>query len=100
MEDAPDLVRFPRFAAATRTQLTVGPGDCFFIPQLWWHNIRSPPGELTLSFNLWFGMPNGDRGHFDFERAAMSETEPRSRPDPKHPSVRRCPSLRAALGVA
>ena len=74
-EDAPDFARFPGFAEATRTDLTVGPGECFFIPQLWWHNIRSPPGELSFSVNFWFGMPSGPRGSFDFHKEAAKQTK-------------------------
>ena len=66
-EEAPDLARFPRFGDATRTDVTLGAGDCLWIPQLWWHNIRSPAGAVNLAFNLWFGMPADDSSRGDFD---------------------------------
>lgn len=76
-EELPDLTRFPRFGDARRTDVTLGAGDCLWIPQLWWHNIRSPKGAVNLAFNLWFGMPADDssRGDFDARQGMQMLTE-------------------------
>lgn len=53
--DAPDLARFPRFAAAlTHAQVAeLGPGDAIFIPPLWWHDVRAT-GPLNVLVNYWW----------------------------------------------
>jgi hypothetical protein len=45
----PDLVKFPRFAAAMeQAQVAdLGPGDAIFIPSMWWHHV-----EALDSFNV------------------------------------------------
>lgn len=53
--DAPDLARYPRFAAALESGLTadLGPGDAIFIPYLWWHSVRSLD-PLSVLVNYWW----------------------------------------------
>ena len=52
---APDLERFPRFAAVRdmATEVELAPGDALYIPCGWWHRIeaRSP---LNMLVNYWW----------------------------------------------
>ncbi|MES2152750.1 MAG: cupin-like domain-containing protein [Pseudomonadota bacterium] len=52
---APDLARFPRFAAALETAQVaeLAPGDALFIPALWWHHVQSV-GVLNILVNYWW----------------------------------------------
>lgn len=50
---APDLQRFPRFAAAqARAQVVeLAPGDALYIPSLWWHQVEAlEPFNLLLNY--------------------------------------------------
>ena len=50
--EAPDLARYPRFRGAPLAVAEVEPGDLFYIPRLWWHQVRSI--ETSLSINFWW----------------------------------------------
>ncbi len=52
---APDLARFPRFAAALAAAETaeLGPGDALYLPSLWWHGVESPD-PLGAMVNFWW----------------------------------------------
>ena len=53
--DAPDLERYPRFAAAL-AQAEVAelePGDAIFIPPIWWHHVRAFD-PLNVLVNYWW----------------------------------------------
>ena len=52
---APDLDRYPRFAAAWEhaRQGVLEPGDAIFIPSLWWHHVQGL-GELNILVNYWY----------------------------------------------
>ena len=50
--EAPDLVRFPKFARARGVEATLGPGDGLFIPAGCWHHVRSLSACFSVSF--WF----------------------------------------------
>lgn len=52
---APDLERFPRFAAAARTAqaATLEPGDAIYIPFHWWHAVDSLE-PVNLFANYWW----------------------------------------------
>ena len=50
----PDVVRFPRFAAAAAHTCRVEPGQCIHIPRFWWHNVAAEEAEVNLSLNFWF----------------------------------------------
>jgi hypothetical protein len=54
--EAPDLDRYPRFAAArTQMQMTVlEPGDAIFIPSMWWHDVKAL-GQFNVLVNYWWG---------------------------------------------
>ncbi|HEX8445572.1 MAG TPA: cupin-like domain-containing protein [Sphingomonas sp.] len=54
--EAPDLDRYPRFAAArARMQVAVlEPGDAIFIPSLWWHDVKAI-GAFNVLVNYWWG---------------------------------------------
>jgi hypothetical protein len=53
--EAPDLIRFPRFAEAADAALVaeLGPGDVLYIPSLWWHAVRSLD-EIGAMVNYWW----------------------------------------------
>ena len=53
--EAPDLERFPRFAAALEVAQTaeLHPGDAVYIPSLWWHAVKSSD-ELGAMINFWW----------------------------------------------
>lgn len=52
---APDLARFPRFAAAMRHALVADlePGDAIFIPSMWWHHVEAN-GAANMLVNYWW----------------------------------------------
>jgi len=58
--EAPDLDRFPRFAAAQAAMQVADlePGDALFIPSLWWHEVRAT-GPLNVLVNYWWGQRGG-----------------------------------------
>jgi hypothetical protein len=47
----PDLKRFPLFAQAHIIGVDLGPGDMLYLPEGWFHHVRSL--ELSLSINFW-----------------------------------------------
>ena len=53
--DAPDLERFPRFAAPMDHAVTADlePGDALYIPPLWWHQVEAL-SPLNLLVNYWW----------------------------------------------
>lgn len=53
--DAPDLVRYPRFADALAAAETAElfPGDALYLPSLWWHGVTSLD-ELGAMVNFWW----------------------------------------------
>mmetsp|Transcript_125608 Transcript_125608/g.250626 ORF Transcript_125608/g.250626 Transcript_125608/m.250626 type:complete len:399 (+) Transcript_125608:40-1236(+) len=62
---APDFELFPAFKNATPWTCTVRAGSCMFVPQFWWHNIKSfgridgvsADFGLNMATNMWFGNP-------------------------------------------
>ena len=65
---APDLARFPRFAAAATTALetTLEPGDAIYIPYCWWHAVQSLD-SVNVLVNYWWseGQLPGMGGAYD-----------------------------------
>lgn len=56
--DFVDLERFPEFAHAATHRLTAYPGDAFYIPDGWWHLLRSRPGRnvaIAIEFHPFVG---------------------------------------------
>jgi hypothetical protein len=48
--------RYPRFAAAQALEARLAPGDCLYIPALWFHNVVSE--DFAVSVNLfWRHLP-------------------------------------------
>jgi hypothetical protein len=47
----PDLTRFPLFAQAHIIKVDLGPGDMLYLPEGWFHHVRSL--TLSLSINFW-----------------------------------------------
>jgi hypothetical protein len=52
---APDLERYPRFAAAwaTARQAELAPGDALYIPYMWWHGVESLE-PVSILVNYWW----------------------------------------------
>jgi hypothetical protein len=48
--EAPDLMKFPMFAAAEALEFTLMPGDALFIPAQWWHFVKSLSASMSVSF--------------------------------------------------
>jgi len=44
---------FPEFGKARYVECVLGPGECLFIPQKWWHYVRSLTPSCSVSY--WFG---------------------------------------------
>lgn len=59
--NAPDLVRYPRFAKAMEHALTaeLEPGDAIFIPSMWWHNVQAAASFNVLVNYWWTETQNG-----------------------------------------
>lgn len=53
--EAPDLARFPKFAQAKPLRCTVEPGEILFLPEFFWHHVRSE--GLSIAVNVWFRGP-------------------------------------------
>jgi hypothetical protein len=51
---APDLERYPRYAAARELALTadLAPGDALFVPTLWWHHVVATE-PVNVLINYW-----------------------------------------------
>ncbi|MGN6280172.1 MAG: cupin-like domain-containing protein [Sphingomonas sp.] len=58
--EAPDLVRFPRFAEALSTAriAELGPGDALLMPRYWWHHVTSRD-RYNAMVNYWWGSSIG-----------------------------------------
>ncbi|OQR87611.1 phospholipase A2, group IVB [Achlya hypogyna] len=55
--DAPDLQRYPRFAAARPMTCKIHQGDALYLPSFWWHEVRSSPAEddpRNVAVNFWY----------------------------------------------
>ncbi|HKE95576.1 MAG TPA: cupin-like domain-containing protein [Povalibacter sp.] len=53
--ESPDLVRHPRFATALEhaQSAELGPGDAIYIPELWWHHVKSLD-TFNVLVNYWW----------------------------------------------
>ena len=56
----PDFMRFPKFrdALAVSQVAVLEPGDCIFIPPLWWHHVESLE-PFNMLVNYWWHDPLG-----------------------------------------
>ena len=50
--DRVDLERYPEFASAATVRATVYPGDAFYIPDGWWHLIRSHGRNVAVALEF------------------------------------------------
>ncbi len=48
--DRIDYDKFPRFRNIQVIDLTIGPGDLFFLPVGWWHYVRGLDISITMTF--------------------------------------------------
>lgn len=46
---APDLARHPRFAHAVGQRTTLSPGEILYVPNGWWHMVRSHDVTISLT---------------------------------------------------
>jgi hypothetical protein len=62
----PDLARYPRFsdAKAAAQVAVLEPGDCIFIPPLWWHHVESLE-PFNVLVNYWWHDPLGANSNAD-----------------------------------
>jgi hypothetical protein len=71
--EAPDLERYPRFAAALAAARTaeLGPGDALLLPRYWWHHVTSRD-PYNAMVNYWWGsVPRGLENARDCFLAAL-----------------------------
>ncbi|MCU6453730.1 cupin-like domain-containing protein [Sphingomonas sp. A2-49] len=70
---APDLVRYPRFAAALAQAQSaeLGPGDAVFIPALWWHHVQAF-GTLNVLCNYWWAFDGATSAFHAMVHAMMA----------------------------
>lgn len=63
---APDLERFPRFAAALETAqvFDLEPGDALYIPPLWWHHVESLT-PFNVLVNYWWNASGAPPSAFE-----------------------------------
>lgn len=47
----PDLKLYPEFAKAQAIETEVGPGECIFVPSLWWHQTKNIDAGMALTAN-------------------------------------------------
>ena len=52
-----DPVRFPLFENATAIEAFLGPGDALYIPDRWWHAVRSLDSTISVSIEPTFDGP-------------------------------------------
>ena len=59
----PDLTRFPLLEEAQKRALHVelNAGDALYLPVCWWHAIRTPIGERSISVTYHCEQPQGKR---------------------------------------
>jgi hypothetical protein len=53
--DAPDRARFPRFRADRALHVSLAEGEMLFIPNCWWHQVRSAEPSISVNF-FWRAM--------------------------------------------
>lgn len=65
--DAPDLTRFPRFAAALASaqKAELEPGEALFIPRHWWHHVTSLEPYNAMVNYWWGGLRPGLENPYD-----------------------------------
>jgi len=51
--DFPHLAK----AAALALHVELRPGDALYLPCGWWHDVRTPRGETSLSVSFWAQQP-------------------------------------------
>ncbi|XP_038078383.1 bifunctional peptidase and arginyl-hydroxylase JMJD5-like [Patiria miniata] len=51
--DHVDMYEYPGLGQVPWYNVTMQPGDCFFIPYRWFHQVRSAAGR-SLAINIWF----------------------------------------------
>jgi hypothetical protein len=81
--EAPDFLRFPRFAKALETAQAaeLGPGDALFMPRHWWHHVTSRD-PYNAMVNYWWGThAQGLENPYDCFLAALLALKDLSSPE-------------------
>lgn len=66
-----DLVRYPIMAELPYFVASLKPGDMLYIPQYWWHQVRSY-NNPNIAVGMWFSVFNFQQ---EFEQRNIDETE-------------------------
>ncbi|TNV77256.1 hypothetical protein FGO68_gene12138 [Halteria grandinella] len=53
----PDYQKYPLFKNAMVYHIQLLPGDCLFLPAVWWHQVESSPGEC-IAVSYWYKSNN------------------------------------------
>ncbi|KXJ06339.1 JmjC domain-containing protein C [Exaiptasia diaphana] len=67
--DAIDFAKFPKLANVPYYEVTLHPGDMLYVPQYWWHIVRSR-NSPNVAVNVWLDVFNF---HDEFEKAGLDE---------------------------
>ena len=71
--------RFPAFESAQRTTVEVRAGECLFVPSFWWHQVTTPPAQISMAINMFFHLkPAGGRSSLDQEEIRRELLEARN----------------------
>ena len=83
---APDLARFPRFAAAQAVAqyADLAPGDAIYIPTLWWHHVAAS-APVNMLVNYWHNDAPRGGGFLALVHAIMAI---RDQPEPQRAAWR------------
>ena len=50
----PDAQTFPDYRHSTQYRVRLGPGDCLYLPSLWFHHLTQSQGCIAV--NYWYDM--------------------------------------------
>ena len=83
---APDIARYPRFAAAQERALVADlePGDAIYIPTLWWHHVAAS-APINILVNYWHNDARQGGGFLALVHAILAI---RDRPEPERAAWR------------
>jgi hypothetical protein len=71
--EAPDFVRYPRFAQALRSAQVaeLRPGDALLVPRHWWHHVTSRDSYNAMVNYWWGAYPQGLENPYDCFLSAL-----------------------------
>ncbi|XP_031562807.1 uncharacterized protein LOC116298460 isoform X2 [Actinia tenebrosa] len=71
--EAVDLIKYPKLAEVPFHKVTIHAGDILYIPQTWWHHVRSFESP-NIAISLWFGIFKSDPNQETNAEEIESET--------------------------